>query len=84
MMCGGFVGRVKRLLEGHDQVTTASVNLATETALVRVAMQPAASMDQEHLSAHASDLMAVGTALAQVCAPLNAGRQNEDKNRLEY
>lgn len=35
-MCGGCVSRVKRVLEGHEAVTTASVNLATETALVRV------------------------------------------------
>ena len=36
MMCGGCVGSVKRILEGHNSVTSASVNLATETALVRV------------------------------------------------
>lgn len=35
-MCGGCVSRVRRVLEGHQAVTTASVNLATETALVRV------------------------------------------------
>lgn len=66
MMCGGCVGRVKRLLEGHTRVTTASVNLATETALVRIAMDAAASMDASALQSHSSELMAIGTALAQV------------------
>jgi len=36
MKCGGCVGAVQRLLEGHPLVTAASVNLATETALVRI------------------------------------------------
>lgn len=39
MMCGGCVSRVRRVLEGHQAVTTASVNLATETALVRVMIE---------------------------------------------
>jgi Cu+-exporting ATPase len=36
MSCGGCVSSVKRILESQPQVTAASVNLATETALVRV------------------------------------------------
>jgi Cu+-exporting ATPase len=36
MKCGGCVGAVQRLLEGHPAVTSASVNLTNETALVRV------------------------------------------------
>lgn len=54
MMCGGCVGSVKRILEGHGSVTSASVNLATETALVRVlysaARGGAASNAQQSLS----------------------------------
>mmetsp|Transcript_4760 Transcript_4760/g.13215 ORF Transcript_4760/g.13215 Transcript_4760/m.13215 type:complete len:997 (-) Transcript_4760:125-3115(-) len=38
MKCGGCVGRVKRLLEEVPEVSSASVNLATETALVRVVL----------------------------------------------
>eukprot|EP00899_Mesostigma_viride_P014711 jgi/Mesvir1/23240/Mv09242-RA.2 len=36
MTCGGCVNSVKRILEGLPQVLSANVNLATETALVRV------------------------------------------------
>eukprot|EP00879_Flechtneria_rotunda_P013037 GHRR01013616.1.p1 GENE.GHRR01013616.1~~GHRR01013616.1.p1 ORF type:complete len:215 (+),score=63.37 GHRR01013616.1:127-771(+) len=36
MKCGGCVGHVKNLLEQHGSVLHATVNLATETALVRV------------------------------------------------
>uniref|UniRef100_A0A061RM52 Cu2+-exporting ATPase n=1 Tax=Tetraselmis sp. GSL018 TaxID=582737 RepID=A0A061RM52_9CHLO len=41
MKCGGCVGRVKRTLEEVPEVTSASVNLATETALVRVILPEA-------------------------------------------
>lgn len=40
MKCGGCVGHVKQLLEQHASVSAATVNLATETALVRVKLQP--------------------------------------------
>jgi Cu2+-exporting ATPase len=36
MKCGGCVGHVKKILESQAGVSSASVNLATETALVRV------------------------------------------------
>ncbi|CAK9208588.1 unnamed protein product [Sphagnum troendelagicum] len=36
MKCGGCVSSVKRILESQPQVAAASVNLTTETALVRV------------------------------------------------
>ncbi|KAG2497846.1 hypothetical protein HYH03_004113 [Edaphochlamys debaryana] len=36
MKCGGCVGHVKKILEDQPGVDSASVNLATETALVRV------------------------------------------------
>ncbi|GIL92859.1 hypothetical protein Vretimale_19178 [Volvox reticuliferus] len=36
MKCGGCVGHVKKILEAQPGVTSASVNLTTETALVRV------------------------------------------------
>jgi cation transport ATPase len=40
MRCAGCVSRVKKLLEQQDPVNTASVNLATETAVVRVRVPP--------------------------------------------
>ena len=57
-MCGGCVGRVKRLLQAQAGVTGASVNLATETALVRALL----SVDK---------LDAFGAQLVQVCIFLN-------------
>jgi copper chaperone CopZ len=36
MKCGGCVSHVKDLLEKHPDVIAATVNLATETALVKV------------------------------------------------
>lgn len=36
MKCGGCVSHVKKILEAQAGVSSASVNLATETALVRV------------------------------------------------
>ncbi len=41
MKCGGCVSHVKRLLEEQPGVAGASVNLATETALVRVRLSDA-------------------------------------------
>ena len=38
MKCGGCVSQVKGLLERQPSVTMATVNLATETALVRVVL----------------------------------------------
>jgi copper chaperone CopZ len=54
MKCGGCVGHVKQLLEQHPSVTAATVNLATETALVRVKLEPGAD-----LTALAADLAKV-------------------------
>lgn len=58
MKCGGCVSRVKRILEGHSYVTQATVNLATETALVRAAMS-------DEQDGHAQRLEVVGKELAQ-------------------
>lgn len=44
MKCGGCVGHVKQLLEQHSSVSAATVNLATETALVRVKLEPGADL----------------------------------------
>lgn len=44
MKCGGCVGHVKQLLEQHPGVTAATVNLATETALVRVKLEAGADL----------------------------------------
>lgn len=54
------MSRVKRVLEGHEAVTTASVNLATETALVRVLI-PAGQ------DCTANSIMTLSSELAQVC-----------------
>ena len=61
MMCGGCVGRVQRVLEGHAAVGRASVNLATETALCRVAPHRAAPADQPPLDALGAALVALLT-----------------------
>jgi len=71
MMCGGCVGRVKRLLEGHESVSLASVNLATETALVRVALDSSADVEL----GKDGNLMALGGALAQVRPCLASARR---------
>jgi Cu2+-exporting ATPase len=57
MKCGGCVGHVKQLLEQHPSVTTATVNLATETALVRVKLEAGAE-----LATLAADLAKVSRA----------------------
>lgn len=44
MKCGGCVGHVKQLLEQHAAVSAATVNLATETALVRVKLEAGADL----------------------------------------
>lgn len=46
MKCGGCVGHVKKLLEEHPAVQHATVNLATETALVRVTLAKGADLDK--------------------------------------
>jgi copper chaperone CopZ len=46
MKCGGCVGHVKKLLEEHPAVLHATVNLATETALVRVSLAAGADLDK--------------------------------------
>ncbi|KAJ7193885.1 hypothetical protein O6H91_Y517100 [Diphasiastrum complanatum] len=40
MSCGGCASSVKRMLESQPQVTSATVNLATEVALVHVRLEP--------------------------------------------
>eukprot|EP00878_Enallax_costatus_P020490 GHUV01021666.1.p1 GENE.GHUV01021666.1~~GHUV01021666.1.p1 ORF type:complete len:204 (+),score=40.69 GHUV01021666.1:977-1588(+) len=55
MKCGGCVGHVKKLLEEHPAVLQATVNLATETALVRVTLTQGADLDKL-----AADLAQVG------------------------
>jgi copper chaperone CopZ len=55
MKCGGCVGHVKKLLEEHPAVLHATVNLATETALVRVSLAAGADLDKL-----AADLAKVG------------------------
>jgi len=42
MRCAGCVSRVKSLLEAEPSVTSASVNIATETAMVKVRLPPPA------------------------------------------
>eukprot|EP00798_Chlamydomonas_sp_ICE-L_P017695 gene17695-24051_t len=49
MKCGGCVGHVKKLLEQQEGVTQASVNLATETALVHV-LVPKGSDDRGQMA----------------------------------
>jgi Cu2+-exporting ATPase len=44
MRCAGCVSRVKEILEREPPVRQASVNLATETAVVRVVLPPEASL----------------------------------------
>lgn len=63
MKCGGCVSRVKRILEGHVNVTQATVNLATETALVRAAVADESSKHAEHLQVLGNQLtQALGEA----------------------
>lgn len=45
MKCGGCVGHVRQLLEQQVSVTAATINLATETALVRVKLEAGADLD---------------------------------------
>lgn len=69
MKCGGCVGHVKRILESQPGVASASVNLATETALVRVlvprggggAMAAAAQQQGDATAALADKLAQVRT-----------------------
>lgn len=56
------MSRVRRVLEGHNAVTTASVNLATETALVRVLVS-----DLHAPLGHEGALEAISGELAAVC-----------------
>ena len=61
MMCAGCAGRVRRLLEQTPGVASATVNLATETALVRV-----------RLGDQAADAQPDGGLLAALSARLEA------------
>ncbi|MEW5309919.1 MAG: hypothetical protein WDW38_001761 [Sanguina aurantia] len=60
MKCGGCVGHVKKILEGQASVSVASVNLATETAMVRVMVLKALSSEDS-----AARLLGIGEQLAQ-------------------
>ncbi|KAG2440429.1 hypothetical protein HYH02_010314 [Chlamydomonas schloesseri] len=64
MKCGGCVGHVKKILEEQPGVTSASVNLATETALVRV-LVPRGSKSGGGGAAAGGALAALGEKLAQ-------------------
>lgn len=49
MRCGGCVSKVKSTLEEHSSVVNASVNLATETAMIRARLgdsQESAAMEE--------------------------------------
>lgn len=71
MKCGGCVGHVKKILEAQPGVASASVNLATETALVRV-MVPrgsraaGAAAGAGAAAAGGQSLVELGERLAQV------------------
>jgi Cu2+-exporting ATPase len=64
MMCASCAGRVRRLLEEQPGVAFASVNLATETAIVRVAAEGAT----DALAAAATRLSAAVTTAGFTCA----------------
>jgi Cu2+-exporting ATPase len=64
MMCASCAGRVRRLLEEQPGVAFASVNLATETAIVRVAVEGT----QDALAAAAARLTAAVTTAGFTCA----------------
>jgi Cu2+-exporting ATPase len=66
MRCGGCVGHVKRVLEEQPGVIEASVNLATETALVKVSLAAAAAACATAAAAAAA---ADGAAAAKQAAP---------------
>jgi Cu+-exporting ATPase len=48
MKCAGCVGKVKGILESDDCVRTASVNLATETAVVRIVLGTGPQSPTDH------------------------------------
>ena len=64
MHCGSCAARVRKILEGHGDVRTASVNLANESAVVRVTLDvpQVAGSDFEYAIKEAAKL--VGTKLA--------------------
>jgi copper chaperone CopZ len=68
MKCGGCVGHVKKILESQPGVTSASVNLTTETALVRMLVPRGGGGGGGGGRAGSSSaaLAAVGEKLAQV------------------
>jgi copper chaperone CopZ len=71
MKCGGCVSHVQDLLEKHPDVISATVNLATETALVKVRCSQGSSGTE---------------ALAQQLAEVGLGRvgQVDDKHRIRF
>ncbi|GFR41528.1 hypothetical protein Agub_g2224 [Astrephomene gubernaculifera] len=73
MKCGGCVGHVKKILESQPGVTSASVNLATETALVRVLVPRGSSSSGGGSGAGAMRLAAVAAAAAAGATAATAG-----------
>jgi len=67
MRCGGCVGHVKKILEQQENVTEASVNLATETALVRVSV-PKGAQGEAALKALGDKLVEVVRKEGFTCA----------------
>ncbi|KAG0607893.1 hypothetical protein M758_8G062900 [Ceratodon purpureus] len=58
MSCGGCASSVKRILESQPQVTGATVNLATETALVRVKSESVESNGWEKIKRQLAEALA--------------------------
>lgn len=58
MSCGGCASSVKRILESQPQVTGATVNLATETALVRVTSESVISSGWEKVKRQLAEALA--------------------------
>jgi len=78
MRCAGCVSRVKLLLEREAPVQAASVNLATETAVVRVVLPEGSGTDA---AASAAGLAAAAAAAAAEVADadLEAGLSPHDR-----
>lgn len=75
MRCAGCVSRVKVLLEKEDAVRGASVNLATETAVVRVLLPLAAAADSSSAAPVAAAAAAAAKAAAAAPAAEPAGAE---------
>jgi len=58
MSCGGCASSVKRILESQPQVTGATVNLATETALVRITSESVVTSGWEKMKRQLGEALA--------------------------